>query len=445
MTDFPTLIRGGTLVLPGGPGTLRAAPGDLLMQGEHIVAVGRVDDAPRGTRVIYAGGCAVLPGFVQTHVHLCQTLFRGRADELPLLHWLQRRIWPMEAAHTPDSLRASAWLSVAELVLGGTTAVQTMETVRYTEAVLEVLAESGLFAVAGKCLMDDPSTCPEGLVQSTDVALREAVDLADAWDGAGGGRIRTCLAPRFAVSCTDALLSEVAKLAEAGGWRIHTHAAEADDEVMLVRRRSGRPNVLHLEALGVAGPHVGLAHCVQVDDDEVAALAEHGTHVLHCPGSNCMLGSGIAPVPRLREAGVAVSLGADGAACNNTLDMFHEMRLATALQSARLGPGALSAAAVLDMATRRGAEALGLGDRIGVLAEGAVANVLIVSLDGAHATPAPDPLSALVYCCRAGDVRAVWLAGQQVVAEGRLVHWDEEQIRRDARREAQALVVRAGV
>ena len=356
--------------------------------------------------MIYAGGCAVLPGFVQTHVHLCQTLFRGAADELSLLDWLRNRIWLLEAAHTPDSIRASARLAVAELLLSGTTAVQTMETVRHTECVFEVLAESGMFAVSGKALMDDPTTCPESLCQPTDAALADAVDLAEKWDGSANGRLRVCLAPRFAVSCTDECLSEVASLAEAGNWRVHTHASESRDEVDLVQRRSGRRNVVYLDHLGLTGDHVGLAHCVWLDNEEVDLLSDSGTHVLHCPGSNCKLGSGIAPVPRLLSRGINVSLGADGAACNNTLDMFREMRLATQLQKALYGPQTLPASRVLGMATRAGAEALGWGGQMGELRPGRWANVILVSLQGLHTTPSPDPLSALVYGCKSSDIRS---------------------------------------
>ncbi len=442
---YATLIRGGTLILPDGDLGVRAESGDLLMEAGRITRLGVVDDPPEGARVIYASGCAVLPGFVQTHVHLCQTLFRGIADELPLMTWLRERIWPLEAAHTPQSMRASARLGVAELLLSGTTAIQTMESVHHTGAVIEVLAESGMFAVTGKCLMDDPGTCPPELLQPTETALREAVDLVELWDGTAHGRIRICLAPRFAVSCTDACMREVGLLAATGGWRVHTHASENRDEVALVEQRTGRRNIHYLADNGLAGAHVGLAHCIWVDEDEVETLARTGTHVLHCPGSNCMLGSGIAPVPLLIERGISVSLGADGAACNNTLDMFREMRLATMLQKSVHGPLAMSASTLLDMATHRGAEALGWGAEMGSLVPGSTANVVLISLEGTHATPAPDALSTLVYCCRSADIRAVWLAGEQVVAEGRLALWDEEEIRRDAGREAQALIERAGI
>lgn len=440
----PTLIEGGTLVLRGIPGLVRAEAGDVLIDGERISAVGEIDPVPEDVERIDARGCVVLPGFVQTHVHLCQTLFRGVADDVPLLEWLRDSIWPLEAAHDPDSLRASARLAIAELLLGGTTAVQTMETVHHTEAVFEVLEEAGLLAVSGKCLMDDPETSPEGLVQSTETALAEAVELAERWDGRGE-RLHYCLAPRFAVSCTDDLLREVGALASDRGWRIHSHASENRDEVNLVEERSGRRNVTYLRDVGCTGPHVGLAHCVWVDDDEIEILADTGTHVLHCPGANCKLGSGIASIPDLLDEGISVSLGADGAPCNNNLDMFHEMRLAALIHKPRHGPETMAAEEILWMATAQGALALGRAEgELGVIAPGAWANVVIVDLERVHHTPAPDPLSAVVYSARSADVRDVWLAGQQVVADHRLTLWDEAEVLADANREAERLFSRAG-
>ena len=441
----PTLIRGGTLILSGPRGQVRAERGDLLLAAGRIAQVGTIEDPAPEARIIYASGCAVLPGFVQTHVHLCQSLFRGAADDLPLLDWLRLRVLPLEAAHRPLSMRASARLSVAELLLGGTTAVQTMETVHHTASALEVLEEAGMFAVSGKCLMDDPETTPEGLLQPTDVALREAVDLAEKWDGSSNGRIRICLAPRFAVSCTDACLREVSQLAAAGGWRIHTHASENRDEVALVEERTGMSNIFYLEDAGCTGDHVGLAHCVWPQKREIDLLARTGTHVLHCPTSNCKLASGVAPLPELLAAGVSVSLGADGAPCNNTLDMFREMRLAALIHKADYGAEAVPATRVIDMATRGGAAALGWEGELGVLAPGAWANVVLVDLEGLHATPGPDPISTLVYSSRTADIRAVWLGGEQVVSNGRLTLWDEEEVRAEATREAAALFERAGI
>jgi 5-methylthioadenosine/S-adenosylhomocysteine deaminase len=460
-----TLIRDGTLLVPDENSRLRGEPGNLLIEGERIIAVGEVGlDNQRGRvgspgvesndvlpadagplTVVDASDCIVLPGLIQSHVHLCQTLFRGAADDLPLLDWLRRRIWPLEAAHDPDSMRASARLAIAELLRGGTTAVQTMETVRHTEVALEALAESGMFAVAGKCLMDDPATSPPDLVEPTDVALQEAVDLAETWHGAANGRLKYCLAPRFAVSCTDSCLRQVGELATELGLRIHTHASENREEETLVERRSGQRNVAYLDTVGCTGSHVGIAHCIWVNDAEIELLAGTGTHVLHCPGSNCKLGSGVAPVPRLLDAGVAVSLGADGAPCNNALDIFREMRLTALIHKAGGDPEAVPAGTALDLATRGGARALGWEGDMGALVPGAWANVVIVDLRRLHTTPRHDPVSTLVYSTRAADIRDVWLAGRQVVEEGRLTLWDEDEVRAEADEEALQLHRRAGL
>ena len=337
--------------------------GDLSIRDGRIAAVGAVDPSWRHDRVIDVGGALVLPGFVQTHVHLCQTLFRGLADDRPLLSWLRERVWPLEAAHDARSLAASARLAAAELLLGGTTTVLTMETVHDTDAVFEALAPTGLRAVVGKCLMDAAEGAPARLHEPAARGLDAAAALARRWHGAAGGRLSAAIAPRFAVSCSQALLEGAAGLAREAGLLVHTHAAEQQDEVALVRARTGVANVEYLARTGLASPRLCLAHCVWVDDRELDLMAGHDVKVLHCPGSNLKLGSGIAPVPEMRRRGISVSLGADGAACNNRLDMFAEMRLAATLQAMRRGPGTLTAADALWMATREGARALGLRGR----------------------------------------------------------------------------------
>jgi 5-methylthioadenosine/S-adenosylhomocysteine deaminase len=300
---------------------LEVIEGDVSIANGRIVSVGRADDVP-GARVINAAGNYLLPGFIQTHIHLCQTLFRGYADDLPLLDWLKQRIWPMEAAHTPKSLQASARLAAAELLLGGTTAVLTMETVHDTDAVFEALEPIGLRAVIGKCMMDSDDAVPARLLEETRSSLDESLAIAARWHGRANGRLRAALAPRFAVSCSRELLEAVARESHARGLLVHTHASENRDEIALVRSRTGMQNVEYFDALGLASPRLCLAHCVWVDETEQERLREHDVKVSHCPGSNLKLGSGLAPVVGMRARGISVSLGADGAACNNHLDMF---------------------------------------------------------------------------------------------------------------------------
>jgi 5-methylthioadenosine/S-adenosylhomocysteine deaminase len=240
-------------------------------------------------------------------------------------------------------------------------------------------------------------------------------------------------------------LRQVGKLAAELGLRIHTHASENRDEVALVEKRTGQRNVVYLDAVGCTGNHVGIAHCIWVDEAEIELLASTGTHVLHCPGSNCKLGSGVAPVPRFLEEGIAVSLGADGAPCNNALDIFREVRLAALLHKAGGDPETLPAHTVLDLATRGGAAALGWEGAMGVLKPGAWANVVVVDLRRLHTAPRHDPVSTLVYSTHAADIRHVWLGGRQVVEDGRLTLWDESEVLADADAQARKLYRRAGL
>src|SRR6266576_514457 len=337
--------------------------------------------------VIDATDCAVLPGFVQTHLHLCQTLFRGAADDLSLLDWLKKRVWPMEAAHTAESVRASARLGVAELIKGGTTCALTMETVNHTNEVFRVVDESGFRAIVGKCMMDKGDDVPAALHEETDNSINESLSLLEAWHGKADGRIGYCFAPRFALSCTPELLAQVAQLARDRSVMVHTHASENKNECALVESETGKRNVAYLDSLGLSGPHVVLAHCVHLDPAELDTLANTRTNVAHCPSSNLKLGSGIAEITRMLDLDISVSLGADGAACNNRLDMFTEMRTMALLQKALHGPEAVPANQALRMATLGGAKALGLEKQIGSLEIGKRADLIVVALKEAHSVP----------------------------------------------------------
>ncbi|MGE5834085.1 MAG: amidohydrolase family protein, partial [Acidobacteriota bacterium] len=379
--------------------------GDVWVRDGRIAAIGPVPADAHPDSTIDVRGSIVLPGFVQTHLHLCQTLFRGLADDLPLLDWLRRRVWPLEAAHDDRTLQVAARLAAAELLLGGTTCVLTMETVHGTDAVFEALVPTGLRATIGKCLMDVRGEAPARLYQAARDGLDETLALHQRWRTAANGRLRTAFAPRFALSCTRELLESTAAASAEHDLLVHTHASEQRDEVALVRAQTGLDNIAYFASVGLTSGRLCTAHCVWVTETDQRLLAEHHVKVLHCPSSNLKLGSGIAPVPELRARGVSVSIGADGAACNNTLDMFQEMRLAAMLQAMRIGPGALYARDVVAMATREGARALGLGGEIGSIEVGKKADLIVVAADGLHQTPAPDPYVRLVFSSRASDVR----------------------------------------
>ena len=438
-----TLIRNATILTMND--RLDIVEGTILVRDGRIAAIGPEPEG-RYDSLIDAGGAYALPGFIQTHVHLCQTLFRGYADDMPLLEWLRRRIWPLEAAHRPDTLRASTALAAAELLSTGTTTVLTMETVHDTDVVFESLAETGLRAVVGKCMMDADTEAPGRLREGTAASIDESLALRRRWEGAAGGRLHAAFAPRFAVSCSRALLEAVAELAPRERMLVHTHASESRDEVEVVRRLSGGfSNLEYLADTGLASPHLCTAHCVWVTEREQHLLAERDVKVLHCPGSNLKLGSGIAPVADMRARGICVSLGADGAACNNRLDMFDEMRLAATLQAIARQPGALSARDALWMATREGARALGLDDEIGSLEPGKRADLILVDRDRAHFAPDVDPWSSLVYAGRGSDVRLTMVDGEVLVRDYRLVRADPAEVAAAARHAAAALAARAGI
>lgn len=412
--------------------------GSILIEDRRILRVGRF--RARADLTIDAGGALAMPGFVQTHVHLCQTIFRGAAEDLPLLPWLRERVWPLEAAHDEDSLRASALLGCAEMIRGGTTTFLSMETVRGTGAVLEAVLETGLMGVVSPCLMDGTGGYPP-LSVDTDEALVECDVLRHRLRGQDD--LRLAVAPRFALSCSARTMRRAAEYARDRGLLLHTHASEQPGEVEEVRRITGRTNVDYLHSLGLTGPDVCLAHCVHLTARERALLVGTGTKVLHCPSANFKLGSGIAPVPEYLAAGVTVSLGADGAACNNRLDMFSEMRLAGLAQSLRLGPGALPAREIVRMATLGGARTLGWQDELGALAPGRRANLILIDLDDPHILPGGDDAAAVVYAAHPGAVELVMVNGRILCEEGRLTTIDPERLKETVRIERKKLLRRA--
>ena len=442
------LLRGGTLVTCDPDD--RVTSGTLWISGGRIAAMG-ADAAALATRsghalrVLDVDGCAVVPGFVQGHVHLCQTLFRGMGDDLPLLTWLNERIWPLEAAHDPRSLRASADLGIAELIKGGTTTVLDMGTVRHHDAVFEALRDSGLRAVSGKTMMDAGAGVPAGLRETTAGSLAESDDLCARWHGAEGGRLRYAYSPRFILSCTEALFRGCVERSRSRGALLHTHASEHPGERAAVRAALGMDDIDALRAWGFAGPDVVIAHGVQLTPQQRRMVAKDQTRVTHCPSANLKLGSGIAKVARMQRAGIVVALGADGAACNNNLDALLEMRLASLLAKRFGDTGALPARRVLRMATIDGARALGLADEVGSLEVGKRADVTVIDLSTTHVEPWGEPAARIVYAAQSRDVRHVVVDGRVLLHEGRLTTVDEDEVRASARAEAVAVRRRAGL
>lgn len=419
-----TVLRNATVVTMND--AFDVVEGDLLIEDGVITAIGQIEpERAADATIIDVGGHVLIPGFVQTHIHLCQTLMRNCADDMMLIDWLRTRIWPYEAALEPEDAAMSARIALAELALGGTTAILDMGTVRHTEAIIEEVASFGIRAHVGKCMMDLGDEVPKPMMEDRAESLRESLELCDRWDGAEEGRIRYAFAPRFAVSCTEGMLRDVSEAAADRGVFIHTHASETEFENTFTQEHYGCRNMEFLERVGIAGERTVLAHGVHVSDDECDMLARTKTAIAHCPGSNLKLASGIANIPRYDERGVKVSLGADGAPCNNNLDAFVEMRLAALLQKPIHGPTAMPARRVLKLATIDGARALGIDGVAGSLEVGKSADIVALSLmDDPGAGPGGDIYSRIVYAAHRANVRHVWASGRQLVAGGELVGWD---------------------
>lgn len=418
--------------------------GDVLIENNGIKQMGERLDTGDVDRIIDAAGKVLLPGFVQTHIHLCQTLFRGRADDLSLIEWLKERIWPLEAAHSEDSVYYSAMLGIGELIRSGTTTILDMETVHYTESAFQAIMESGIRALSGKVMMDHGSEVPLALQEKTEKSLQESVDLLEKWHGAANGRIQYAFCPRFVVSCTEELLIGVRDLSAEYGVMVHTHASENLGEIAMVEAERGMRNVVYLDHIGLAKPNLILAHSIWLDDEEKRIIRERGVKITHCPGSNLKLASGIAEVPLLLEQGIDVGIGADGAPCNNNLDMFQEMRLTAYMQKVKHGPTIMNARTVLRMATMGGARVLGLEQQIGSVEIGKLADLQLLDLEDFHVYPSFDAdwYSRVVYAATRGDVDTVIIDGQ-IVMESKIVKTvDKKIVLKEADRSLRKLIER---
>ena len=395
-----------------------------------------------------ATGLNLFPGFVQCHVHLCQTLFRNQADDLELLDWLSQRIWPREGAHTAETLRTSAELGIYELLSSGTTCLLDMGTVRHTEEIFKIALKMGIRANIGKCLMDDPKQTPPYLRDiSTEAALREADALIEKWNGVANDRIRASYAPRFVLSCTRELLQTVGQKSKNKNVIIHTHASENRKEIEAVRKLFNQDNIEALNHLGCTSERLVVAHGVWLNKNEKEILRKTGTHIVHCPSSNLKIASGFAPIPELRKIGINVALGADGAPCNNNLNMFQEMRLAALIHKPENGPCSMKAQEVLEMATRDGAKALNWLDQIGSIEVGKRADFIAVDLQTPeNSIPAGEELnpeaiaSSLVYCSQPTHLRWTVVDGRRVYFNGKVAGIDSKALLKQVKASQRAIL-----
>ncbi len=441
------LLRGGTVLTLDREARVLAGA-DLLVEDGSIIEVGAVAELPTEARTLDVTGCYVLPGLVQGHVHLGQTFFRGLAEGRRLLPWLRERIWPLEAAHDDDSAYACSLLGAAECLLSGTTTIQDIGIGPGVSGLLESIRDSGLRALAGPCLMDQGEGLPARLATDTDRALARAEELCARFERQGAGRRRAVLNPRFILGCSDHLWRGIRELAARHGWPVHTHALEQREETGEVRAlKGGRDEVQYFDDEGILDAGLRMAHGVWLEDAHLPRLRAHRASVVHCPGSNLKLGSGVADVLGLRGGGIPVGIGADGAPCNNDLDAFEEIRLAALLQNLKHGPESFSGLDALRLATSEGARALGLEAETGSLEAGKAADLLVLSTDRPElcAAPSVDPHDLIVFGASRASVRHLLVGGEILVEEGQLTRLDLDAVRRRAEAELRRLLDRAGL
>jgi len=387
----------------------------------------------------------LLPGFVQTHIHLCQTLFRGLADDLELLDWLQLRIFPYENAHNKKSLRQSVRLGLNELLLGGTTTILDMGTLRHQEVIFDELIYSGMRAIAGKCLIDENDLFPS-FKSDTNSELKEIYQLAKTFHNTSGGKVKYGFAPRFVLSCSEKLLKESFEMKkDFEGSLYHTHSSENKSEIAEVKRRHNKENIEYFDSIGVIDDHSVLAHCIHVNEKETNLLKKNNVRVSHCPSSNLKLGSGIANIPNYLAKGISVSLGADGAPCNNNLSIFNEMRLAALIQKPIHSPVVMDAKTVFKLATIEGAKALHLQNEIGSIETGKKADLVLMDLStGVHSLSESDEsvYSNIVYSSSAGDVHSVMIEGEWKVLNKKSLLYENDEIVFESKNELKKLLKR---
>jgi 5-methylthioadenosine/S-adenosylhomocysteine deaminase len=418
------LVTGGTVVTMDAQRRV-IEDGAVAIRGDSIVAVGpraEIESRFEAAQTIDAHGALVMPGLINGHAHAAMSLFRGLADDLALDEWLQKYIFPAEARNvTPDFVEWGTRLGVLEMLRGGITTYADMYY--FEDVVARVTKDAGMRGVLGETIIDFPA--PDN--KTPGEALAYTQKYLNQWKG--DPLIIAAVAPHSIYTCSEKTLQDAATLARRNGAPILIHIAEAQFELEQSREKHGATPVAYLERAGILGPDVIGAHCIWVDQADIATLAHFNVGCINNPSSNMKTAAGVMPVPEMLAAGEPIGLATDGAASNNNQDMFEEMDLAAKLQKiARMNPRALPEKQVVEMATINGARALHLEKIIGSLETGKKADLILVDIGAPHATPMYDVYSELVYALKASDVRTVVIAGNIVMRDRRMLTLDEKEI-----------------
>jgi 5-methylthioadenosine/S-adenosylhomocysteine deaminase len=432
MERIDLLIQAEMLVV--APGETPIMNGAVAVKGEKVAAVGPGDELGErfeAKRTIHRPAGLILPGLINAHTHAAMTLFRGLADDLPLKTWLEEHIFPAEAKLTPELVALGTELACAEMIRCGTTSFVDMYL--FEDSAASVVDRVGLRAWLGEGVFDFPSPAfPSGVE-----ALEETQRLIAKWEG--HPRIAITVDPHTPYTCSPELLGMARAIAERYDALSVIHLAETDWEDREIRTRYGLSPVGCLDRIGLLNDRLLAAHCVSVDSQDISTMAERGVRIAHCPESNLKLASGIAPLPEFLKAGLLVTLGTDGAASNNDLDLMSEMDTAAKLpKGLRRDPTLVSASEALSMTTTWAAKALRRED-LGTLHAGATADLIVLDLNQAHLRPCYDPVSLVVYAARSGDVQDLVVAGRILMEGRKLLTIDEEGLLQKVRKALDAL------
>jgi 5-methylthioadenosine/S-adenosylhomocysteine deaminase len=440
------IIRVGKAIINSAPFEL-AKDVEILIENNIIKDISPVGHNKRkkDTLSIDCSNYIVTPGFIQTHIHLCQTLFRGLADDMELLDWLLKVIFPCEAKHTKESMQYSSRLGLSEIIRSGTTTIMDMGTINHEEVIIEEVYKSGIRAFVGKAMMDSNPTYPK-LSESTVDSINTSIEYAKYVQEKYSDRLNYAFTPRFILSCTDKLLIDAFQLTkEYPGTLFHTHASENKKEMDAVKKRCGMANVEYFEHLGILDNKSCLAHCIWLNEKEIEIFKFRKSKVLHCPSSNLKLGSGIAKIPEMLKSGITVSLGADGAPCNNNLSMLTEMRLSSLIQKP-FSPTNMKAATVFEIATMGGAKTLNKENEIGSIQPGKKADLVFWDLNKPWNPLLHDDLDSIfgsiVYSSKQENIKSVMVDGRFLMWENDLGTVDEEESYNKGSEELRKLLLR---
>lgn len=425
LNSHPQLAIEARWIIPMVPSGKVYEYATLVVDDGHILDLLLTADARQRyqpTETISLSQHALIPGLINTHTHAAMALMRGMADDQPLMTWLNRHIWPAEGQVVSERfVRDGTLLACAEMLKGGVTCFNDMYF--FPQAAAEAVLQSGMRAALGMVVLDVPSP----YASDADDYLNKGFAARDALRGYE--RISTCLAPHAPYTVNDKVFSKVLTYADQLGANLHLHLQETADEIEQSVAQFGMRPYQRLTELGLMGPNVLAAHCVHMTPIEIETMAVQGIHVAHCPSSNLKLGSGIAPIAQMVEAGVNVALGTDGSASNNRLDIFAEMRLAALIAKSAGNATVLPAHQMLEMATINGARALGMDDNIGSLEPGKLADMVAVDFSSIEMQPCYDPISHLVYVAGREHVTHTWVAGELCYERGLHTHIDQAELK----------------